>query len=116
MSKTPIEKLIDFIQDELKSGKSLGHEYPHLENVLLKAEEFRNETRNIEPKTPIERLGQKLKLIKRAGVENSYDFYHTTAWDAVWRDAVDYEKMYIAMTEQYGAMTERLRIKKQKKQ
>lgn len=112
VEKSPIEQLIDFIHAELKKGESLGHEYPRLENVLLKAEDIRNEFRKIEPKTPLERLGQKLKLIQRPGVDESIWFYYIHDWDLVWRDAVDYEKLYIAMTEQYGAMTERLRIKK----
>jgi hypothetical protein len=82
---------------------------------LLKAEEFRNETRKDEPKTPIERLGEKLKFIERSELRGRMAFY-SQEWDAVWQDAVDYEKMYIAMTEQFGAMTERVRIKKQKEQ
>jgi hypothetical protein len=106
---TPIEKLIDFIQAELKSGKSLGHEYPHLENVLLKAEKFRNETFKDEPQTPIELLAKKLKLIQRS--RNYHDIQHyNQEWDTVWQAALEYEKMYIAMTEQFGAMAERARL------
>lgn len=109
-----MDKLIDFIHAELKSGKSLGHEYPHLENVLLKAEELRNDTRKDEPQTPIERLGEKLKLIERSGIVGRMGFY-SQEWDAVWQDAVGYEKMYIAMSEQFGAIAERVRVAKQQK-
>lgn len=115
MNKDPMDKLIDFIHAELKSGKSLGHEYPHLENVLLKAEKFRNEAGKDEPQTPIERLRKKLKLIQRSRNHHEIQHYNQD-WDTVWQDAVDYEKMYIAMSEQFGALAERARIQKQKKQ
>lgn len=115
---TPIEKLIDFVHTELKSGKVLGHEYPHLENVLLKAEELREKSSEDEPKTPMEYLQGKLYAIECKGSVNmavERMRFLPDEWKKVWDDAYDYEKMYIAMTEQYGAMSERRRMKNQAK-
>lgn len=115
---TPFDKLIDFINAELNAGKRLGHEYPHLENVLLKAEELREQFSEAEPKTPIQYLEGKLKAIECKGSVNmsvERMRFLPDEWKKVWDDAYDYEKMYIAMTEQYGAMSERRRIKNQAK-
>lgn len=120
MSKmtTPMDKLIEFIHSELKSGKVLGHEYPHLENVLLKAEELREQLSEDEPKTPMEYLQGKLKAIECKGSVNmsvERMRFLPDEWKKVWEDAYHYEKMYIAMIEQYGAISERRRIKSQQK-
>lgn len=112
-TKSPIEKLIDFVQAELKSGKALGHEYPHLENVLLKAEELREQSSEDEPKTPLEYLQGKLKAIESKGSVNmavERMRFLPDKWKKVWDDAYDYEKMYLAMTEQYAAMNARAKI------
>ena len=119
MKMTPINRLIDFVQAELKSAKHLGHEYPHLENVLLKAEELREQSSEDEPKTPMEYLQGKLKAIecKDSVIFSSVEHigFLPDEWEKVWGDAYDYEKMYFAMTEQYAAMNERAKIANKEK-
>jgi hypothetical protein len=116
--KTPIQELIDFVHAELKSGKALGHEYPHLENVLLKSEELKKQFSQDEPKTPMKYLQGKLNAIECKGSVNmsvERMRFLPDEWEKVWEDAYHYEKMYIEMTEQYGAISERRRIKSQQK-